>query len=47
MSTLEKQKLEYETKLLKELLTAQYQLSGKVDDELFEQFKNNIQKLYK
>ena len=46
MSTLERQQLEYETELLKELLTTQYKLFGTVDDEVFEQYERNVKKLY-
>lgn len=46
MSTLERQQLEYETDLLKELLTTQYKLFGTVDDEMFKQFERNVKKLY-
>lgn len=46
MSTLERQRLEYETGLLKELLTTQYELFGTVDTETFEQYERNVKKLY-
>lgn len=46
MSTVERQKLEYETELLKELLTLQMKVSGRVDDETYEAFVTNVQKLY-
>lgn len=46
MSTVERQKLEYETELLKELLTLQMKASGRVDDETYEAFVANVQKLY-
>ena len=46
MSALERQQLEYETDLLKELLTTQYKLFGTVDDEVFEQYERNVKKLY-
>lgn len=46
MSTTERQKLEYETELLKELLTLQMKVSGRVDDETYETFVKNVQKLY-
>jgi hypothetical protein len=46
MSTLERQQLEYETDLLKELLTSQYELSGTVDTETFEWYERNVKKLY-
>ena len=46
MSTTERQKLEYETELLKELLTLQMKMSGRVDDETYETFVANVQKLY-
>lgn len=46
MSTLERQQLEYETDLLKELLTAQYRLFGTVDNETFKQYERNVKKLY-
>jgi hypothetical protein len=46
MSILERQQLEYETDLLKELLTVQHKLSGTVDDELFKRYERNVKKLY-
>lgn len=46
MSTLERQQLEYETELLKELLTSQYKLSGTVDNETFKWYEKNVKKLY-
>lgn len=46
MSTVERQRLEYETELLKELLTLQMKVRGRVDDETYETFVTNVQKLY-
>ena len=46
MSTLEREKLEYITKTQRELLELQFQLTGEVDDELFEEFEKNVKTLY-